>query len=309
MTSPEPQVPDAYADLGRSIEAVVDTRSDLYALFGSMIDVQAQVASLAAPILSLGAELDAIFAKAAITAGAVQARFDTLVLPNISISPEVMASIDEGVRLGRLSERMIEAGWLPSRFAPFVLVERLEKEADAVLSAGLAEHFRGRWAEIGRGFRNRLSGYDVDDEAKATFREALKSHRLGHYRSVPRTLFPELERVARVEFQGGALKPPVTSQKGLREGLDDLTLHDVEPMGIAGFEVAKKFLLHLYDEVDEGNVAAVAADPIPNRHASLHGLAIYRTAQTSLNALVLAEFVFRIVTSLKRNRRAARLTP
>jgi hypothetical protein len=37
-------------------------------------------------------------------------------------------------------------------------------------------------------------------------------------------------------------------------------------------------------------LAEVAADPVPNRHAALHGLVVYSTRQASMNALIMAEY-------------------
>ena len=37
-------------------------------------------------------------------------------------------------------------------------------------------------------------------------------------------------------------------------------------------------------------------DPVPNRHAAIHGLVVYSSPQNSLNAIFIADYIFRIVT-------------
>ena len=61
---------------------------------------------------------------------------------------------------------------------------------------------------------------------------------------------------------------------------------------------------HLYEPVrTEERVAELASDPVPNRHATVHGLVSYSTVQSSLNALIMTEFMYRIIHSLKANAR------
>ena len=67
-----------------------------------------------------------------------------------------------------------------------------------------------------RDIESRNTGYDVDEEAKATVREALAAHEACFYRSVCRVLMPEIERVARTELHDGRLES-ITSQRRLRE--------------------------------------------------------------------------------------------
>ena len=44
-------------------------------------------------------------------------------------------------------------------------------------------------------------------------------------------------------------------------------------------------------------------DPIPNRHAALHGLVIYSSMQNSLNSIFMTEFIFQVISALKRTAR------
>ena len=43
-----------------------------------------------------------------------------------------------------------------------------------------------------------------------------------------------------------------------------------------------------------------AEEPVPNRHAAVHGLAVYSSMQSSLNAIFMADFIFQAIGVLKR---------
>ena len=58
---------------------------------------------------------------------------------------------------------------------------------------------------------------------------------------------------------------------------------------------------HLYEQVkNEADRTELAANSIPNRHAAIHGLVPYSTEKSSLNSIFLTDFVFHIITEMKR---------
>ena len=59
----------------------------------------------------------------------------------------------------------------------------------------LLTYYTDNWSEVRTQLETRMSSHEIDDEAKATFREALDAHEAGFYRSVSRVLFPEFERM------------------------------------------------------------------------------------------------------------------
>ena len=70
--------------------------------------------------------------------------------------------------------------------------------------------------------------------------------------------------------------------------------------GEASFAQFEQMAHHLYKSTfTRDKLAALTNDPVPNRHAALHGLISYRTMKTSLNALIVTEFMFRIVPLVK----------
>jgi hypothetical protein len=53
---------------------------------------------------------------------------------------------------------------------------------------------------------------------------------------------------------------------------------------------------HCYERVKTADaVAACVADPVPNRHAAIHGLVSYTSHLNSLNMLIMADFIFYVV--------------
>ena len=72
------------------------------------------------------------------------------------------------------------------------------------LQTSLLSYYTDNWGEVRAQLETQLSSYNIDDEAEATFREALDAHEAGLYRCVSRVLFPEFEREFRVAlFDGG----------------------------------------------------------------------------------------------------------
>jgi hypothetical protein len=198
-------------------------------------------------------------------------------------------------------ERLEDVGFLPhSTMRSLMENENLD---GAALSDAIEAHFREHWSEIEALFRKDIDGFDVDDEAKQTFREALAAHGNGHYRAVCRLLFPEFERIARDEIHNGELNG-IGSQPGLKEFVDALGLSTVSKLGgLRVLPLMEVLLDHLYLNVRKpAQVEKFRNDPIPNRHACLHGILVYNTAKNSINMLIMADFIYRIVGILKQSR-------
>lgn len=193
-------------------------------------------------------------------------------------------------------------GWLLHRTAPFNMID--DDVSDANLSEILDSYYRNNWKPVAAEFRSKLECLDLDCEAKAVFCEALDAHGAGFYRATPRLLFPEFERLVRVELDEGRL--------GNRASLKELRFDASKYLDL--FEIAsdigtalrqfEKLYYHIYQRVETlEDVDRVSIDPVPNRHASLHGLVSYSTHKSSLNALIMAEFMFHVVAALKAARK------
>ena len=204
----------------------------------------------------------------------------------------------------RRAEAFDRAGWLPHASTPLDRVEECAGDSEA-LHRLLSEFYEAQWPEVRRSIETRLSVWRVDREAKATFREALDAHEAGLFRSVCRLLFPEIERVARKELHDDRMSR-ITGQKALRSLAGRLPISVMEPGGFLGLNLFDRLSNHVYEDAsDEGARQRLARDPIPNRHAALHGLVVYSTRQNSLNGIFIGDYVFELISALKELQQSA----
>ena len=254
-------------------------------------DLQEQIRAVRAPRLAVGRPESAV--RRIIES---QGRF-TRAVAGLQLGSLATAT-RELVRHAHRAQGLDEAGWLPHQSMPFDRVEECAGDADEIHRL-LSRHYRERWSDVHGDIEAQLAEYDIDDEAKTTFGEALNAHEAGFYRSVCRVLMPEIERVSRVELHGGRLDR-ITSQPLLRELADQLPISAVEPGGFLGLNLFRRLSEHLYEHVgDEDSRRRFAQDPVPNRHAAVHGLVVYSTMQNSLNAVFMADFIFQVISLLK----------
>ena len=204
-------------------------------------------------------------------------------------------------RLARHAQRaraLDKSGWLPHYSMPFDRMEECAGDADAIHKL-LCRHYGERWSDVHQDIEARLAEYDIDEEAKATFVEALDAHEAGFYRNVCRVLLPEIERVSRLELHADRLDR-ITSQPLLHELTARLPIPAVEPSGFLALNLYRRISEHLYEHVDDENSRQrLANDPAPNRHAAVHGLVAYSAMQNSLNTVFMADFIFQAISVLK----------
>ncbi|MES1975587.1 MAG: hypothetical protein V4472_24280 [Pseudomonadota bacterium] len=195
--------------------------------------------------------------------------------------------------------RLEALGWLPHANSPLDLIADDPKDPAAV-NAAIHQHYAIHWPDIARALCADIDASALDDEAKATFAEAVAAHGAGLYRCAPRLLFPEIERVSRKEIHGGALDK-MASQQRLMEAIGGLTPAEMSSTGVAGLRFYKKLTRHLYMHMkDEAAVGIALADPVPNRHASLHGIVSYSSPQSSINAILAADYLLRAISTIKQ---------
>ena len=191
----------------------------------------------------------------------------------------------------RTVDALNEVGWLPYRSAPFHYVEECGDDI-ALLDRRFSEYYRTRWHDIRREITSRIADYHIDDEARAAFREAMAAHESGHYRCVCRVLFPEIERMI------GAGR--VGSRKMLEELTETRDLADFIFRERFGFVLFGRLVDHAYQQVDEDEREKFERDPVPNRHAAMHGLVAYSTHKHSMNMLILTDYVFGILPPIEK---------
>ena len=189
-------------------------------------------------------------------------------------------------------------GWLPYRTTPFQLhfLKRPKDRNEA--HSCLSNYYEDSSSEILQDIETRMEGYDIDSEAMAVLKEAAHAHREGLYRSVGRVLLPEMERVIRADWLQIEKLIPV-SEKHIREGLQQQRLEDVVfdfPHDLVLFRIFHKHLFVPVHKTSPGDAS------VPNRHAGTHGWMAYSSMKDALNAIICADYVFRLVSSLKNPR-------
>ncbi|MCY3808604.1 MAG: hypothetical protein OXG58_04060 [Gemmatimonadetes bacterium] len=191
-----------------------------------------------------------------------------------------------------IGDALNDVGWLPHHSVPYRIVVECEGDT-ARLDNRVGDYYRARWNEIRDDMESGLEYHHLDDESRAAFREALSAHEAGLYRGICRTLFPEIERMI------GA------GNVGSRRMLDKLLDESRDPTGRAFREIYNRVLFdrltrHVYERVlTADEQARFERDPVPNRHAAVHGLVAYSTHKHSMNMLILTDYVFRVLPPLE----------
>ena len=198
------------------------------------------------------------------------------------------------------SKRLDEAGWLPHITTP---LSALRNPEIAALSRAIEKHYRDNWSEVKAQFIDQLHAYTIDDEAKATFHEALLTHEQRCYRATVRLLFPEIERVIAVELRNVTRQYRKRKKTKAKDTGRETLLHLAGqlPLGDHGDPLALRLFFKLSDHIynDRTSAHILSRDPVPNRHAAMHGFVSYSMAQNSINTLIMADYVFRLVTAAK----------
>lgn len=197
-------------------------------------------------------------------------------------------------RQNRWVTALDEAGWLPHDLLPYdAISEELKRDTpdvDALIFCYVTE----QWPSLEKSLRERAASCGLDLGTVAAHDEALKAHQIGIYRACCRTIFPELERMLRIEL---ALSGHLADMlKKFFDRAEKMTLPDIGAYGMMGMRMFDFLIEGCYDQVYEHDVAP----SLPNRHAILHGLGSYESIKDSLNSLFVADLVFHLVAAIKR---------
>ena len=200
--------------------------------------------------------------------------------------------IQKFVRYHKIVEKFEAIGWLPYHLAPVDYVEHYE--GDFVhLERKVSEYYLTQWTSIRADMESRFSDYHIDDEARDTFREALSAHEHKHYRCVCRVLFPELERMIRLNLFNDVGR--IRTSEMLGKLTDERPLEDFISQEAFGLVLFGRLVKHLYEEVNDKERSRFEQIFVPNRHAAMHGLVSYSTHKHSMNMIIMADYIFRIL--------------
>ena len=213
------------------------------------------------------------------------------------------------------SEALRKAGWLPHYTTPIHVVAACAGDTKAVRSR-LLDYYTENWQEVRSAIESRLSGYSLDEEAKETFREALNAHERGLYRCVCRVLFPEIDQMFRAEIfnkavghiQSGDMTKRLVADESIGAAIPggicnlDLFRHLTKTSADQNMSESDKLIYGLFRQViTEDDRERVKRDPVPNRHAAMHGLVVYSSQQNSLNMIFMADYIFGVISELREN--------
>ena len=203
--------------------------------------------------------------------------------------------VEHFARYNKFIESVRPTGWLPYHTVSLDIVEECRGDVSA-LEARLTEFYENNWEAIRQDIETRLDSYHISAESKATFREALAAHDVGHYRCVCRVLFPEIDREFRIHFFADAAGS-ISSKRMLDRFTNRGFLENFLPREAYGWMLLDRLVHHLYEPVDDSNRARYEQDYVPNRHASIHGLVRYATFKHSINMIIMADYIFQVLTS------------
>ena len=229
------------------------------------------------------------------------------------LSPRLIRMYQEFDKWNISREVMSQAGWLPHYTTPFEKVAQCRNDPGKVKQL-LLDYYENNWTEVRAQIEDRLSEYKLDSEAKEVMIEALDGHEAGQYRSVCRLIYPEIDRLFRVEMFNNAVGQKsskklvgslVDNQRPFGtftpRGLYDLTMFSylTKSMGLHGSNISDAFIIGLFESVDATNIKRFEVSEIPNRHAAVHGLISYSSRQNSLNAIFMADYIYQVFSDLK----------
>lgn len=190
-----------------------------------------------------------------------------------------------------------ELGILPHNSTPWNLFnpDTPDEFAEAVLS-----HYSAAWDEARTVFLTNLDAYQIGEDVKELFTEGIECHTAKLYRATVLTVLPAAETEFRRTFKIAPSKAATSLEelrKAIMEAPAKLMLCHVAPLDL--FEILDE---HVYKKVGtQEDVERLAANPIPNRHAAVHGLIQYKSELCSLNALILADYVFFLISQMADN--------
>ena len=210
------------------------------------------------------------------------------------------------------SKALMSAGWLPHYTTPFQYIEEQADDVEAVRTA-LIDYYTENWRVVRSQIDSQLDSYSIDKEAKAAFRESLDAHEAGLYRCVCRVLFPEVDRLlyavvvndedGRISFKDRIEK--LINQAGSRVSFYGF-FYDLDMFHYLTNEQpdtpssdGAKLIYGLFAQVrTEKQLQHLKHDPVPNRHAAMHGLVSYSSQQNSLNAIFMADYFFQMIDQI-----------
>ena len=211
------------------------------------------------------------------------------------ISQAIAPYIKGFVRYEKFIDSVRATGWLPYHTLSIDYVEKCVEDT-VLLENHISSFYKNTWNNVRQDIESRLSQYHISEETKETFCEALSAHEIGHFRCVCCVLFPTIEREFRRHFFEDSARS-INSKTMLKKLTNRGELEDFLPREAYGWILFELLIEHLYEQVGDDNRQEYQKDYVPNRHASLHGLLPYSSHKHSINMIIMADYVFQVLTA------------
>ena len=186
-------------------------------------------------------------------------------------------------------------GWVVHHTLPTSLLEQTEEEN---LDAAIMAYYREKWVDVRGIIEKNTDQYLVDEDSKELMRQALEAHERQLYSLVPRSLLPEIEAVIRRHLH--ANKVGSLDMKSEISQFGELPASWFRDLSsdLIQYEILED---HLYEGIHtDATRGKFAESPIPNRHATVHGLVTYSSEKSSLNSIFLTDFTLYMITAWKK---------
>lgn len=226
----------------------------------------------------------------------IRESLESLSAPYKAFQERINALVAPFAYLNAAKAAMEPTGILPHTTTPW---DRFDASESELFSARVEEYFRNEWDAVSRELGAMIDSYEISDETNASMAEAIECHGHGLYRSTVRSVYPAIESEFRSSFSIEVGKQDASLRmlrKTLKEAPVTAILAHVAPIRL--FNILDT---HIYDPVKTLEALdRFTKDPVPNRHAVVHGVINYTTWVHSLNSLIVADYIFMVIDSLKR---------
>lgn len=192
-----------------------------------------------------------------------------------------------------------DSGWLPHQTVPFEQMLRDCRADRRRFSEMVSDYYENHGNVVLDSIVRRLAEYSIDDEARATMVEAVDAYNSGLHRCVCRVLLPEIERIVREELLGVA-RVSTLRESEFHDFLNKHHLEDFILTGPSDLVLFGRLSKHVFRYVKSRH--QVEQESTPNRHAATHGWLSYSSNKNSLNTIICADYVYRLVTVLGKTR-------
>ena len=205
----------------------------------------------------------------------------------------------EGMRLWDWVERASnQTGFLPYRTVPFDVFYRECGDRYYLFCSRVSNYYKNHQQDILHSIKLQITTLEVARGPKATLQEAIQAHRDGLFRLTCRGLLPDIERVIYEDWLGENGVGQVKDWK-IEKAIKEKCLEDLTPDNWFNLVLFNLLINHLYK--NGSNIKHFQEKPFPNRHAALHGWLDYPSEEDSLNAIIFADYIFRLSTSFKES--------